>query len=261
VHDLRIATRRLLAQLELMQPLIPGRTFRRVRRRLKRQLRATALLRDAQVQRLRVTGLLAAHPELEPACRHLERNERCLRRFARRRLKGGGGLRRRLKAVGKSTALSLLGRNAALRYRVSLRAAIRRASLRLEEFRRSPPRDGEGIHRLRICLRKFRYLVESIPAEVSALRPEEIRLIRTHLSLMGEIHDLDLLIARLQGIPTKRKRGQNGFEPIRRSLRRQYSAQVAAWRRRTRELFSGLDAMSEADPPFAQQAMPHAATP
>jgi len=256
VHDLRIATRRLLAQLELLQPLVPDRILRKVRRGLKKQLRATALLRDAQVQLLRVRALLPEHPELEPACRHLEGNEGCLRRLARRNLKGGGKLRRRLKAAGKRAESGLRAPNAILRYRASVRAAIRRASLRLEEFRRSPPRDSAGIHRLRIALRKFRYLVESLPAGLTLLKPEEIRLIRTHLDLMGEIHDLDLLIVRLRGIPAKRGRGKNGLEPVRRSLRRKYSAQMAAWRGRTRELFSSLDAISRADPRFPPQAGP-----
>jgi CHAD domain-containing protein len=256
VHDLRIATRRLLAQLELLQSFVADRAFRKVRRGLKRQLRASAMLRDAQVQLVTMQALLPEHPELAPVYRHLERNEQCLRRFAKRNLKGGGKLLRRLKAVERGAESGLRARNAIPRYRATVRSVIGRASLRLAQFRRTPPRDSAGIHRFRIALKKLRYLVESLPAELSVAKPEAIRLIRTHLGMMGEIHDLGLLIVRLQGMTAKKKRGLDRFEPVRRSLRSQYSAQVAGWRRRTEELFSSLDAISRADPRRPQRAAP-----
>jgi CHAD domain-containing protein len=254
VHELRVATRRLLAQLELLKPFIPAQTFRKVRRRLKRQLNASALLRDAQVQLLKVGGMLPEHLDLAPVHGHLEKKEQCLKRLAKRKFKGSGKLLRRLKAIEGGAASGLCARNGILRYRATVRLAIRRACLRLEEFRRRPPRDSAGIHRLRVVLKKFRYLVESLPMELSVLRPEEIRLIRTHLDLMGEIHDLDLLIGRLQGIAAKKMRGRTGFDPLLKTLRRQYSAQVVGWRRRTAELFSSLDVISRADPLYPRKA-------
>jgi CHAD domain-containing protein len=254
VHDLRIATRRLIAQLELLNPFIPGRTFRKVRRRLKRQLNASALLRDAQVQVLQVRGLLPEHPELAPVYRHLEMNELSLRRLAKGKLKGGGKLLRRLQAVEKTIAAGLRARNGIPRYRATMNLALRSASVRLADFRRSPPRDSEGIHRLRIALRKLRYLAESLPAGLSVLKPAEIRLIRSHLDLMGEIHDLDLLIERLRGVTTKGKRVMSGFGPIRKSLRSKYVAQVRSWRGRTTELSASLDAISRADPLLPEDA-------
>jgi len=248
VHELRVTTRRLLAQLELLRPFIPAGTFRKVRRRLKKQLNASALLRDAQVQLLSVRGMLPEHPDLAPVHSHLEKKEQSLNRLAKRKLKGSGRLLRRLKAIKGLAASGLSTRKGILLYRATSRLAIRRACLRLAQFRRDPPRDPAGIHRFRVALKKFRYLAESLPAELSVLRPEEIRLIRTHLDLMGEIHDRDLLIGRLRQVTAKKVGEKGRFGPLWKSLRRQYSARVRAWRRRTAELFSSLEAISGADP-------------
>jgi len=261
VHDLRIATRRLLAQLELLQSFVPDRALRKARRRLKGQLRASALLRDAQVQLETMHEMLPEHPELAPVYRHLEKNEQCLRRFAKRNLGGGGRLLRRLKAIERGAASGLCARDAIARYRATVRLVIGRASRRLAQFRLSPPRDSGGIHRFRIALKRLRYLIESLPEELSAPKPKVIGLIRAQLGLMGRIHDLDLLIVRLEGISAKKKRRHDRLEPIRRSLRLKYRAQVAGWRRRAKELFAGIDALSRDDPRLPRRAGERAPSP
>jgi len=253
VHKLRIETRRLLAQLELLGPFVPERTLRKVQRSLKKQLRASTFLRDAQVQLQQVRGLLPEHPELEPVYRHLKKNEQSLRRLARKKLKGGDKLLRRLKAIERNVALDLGAPESVERYREAVRLALRNASGRLADFRLSPPRDSAGIHRLRVALKKVRYMVESLPAELSVLTPAEIRLIRSHLDLTGGIHDLELLIVRLKRIATKKMREQGGLKPLWRSLRRDLSAQMQDWRRRSEEVLSSLDAISRADSMLAKQ--------
>jgi len=256
VHKLRIETRRLLAQLELLRSLIPGRAYRKAQRGLKRQLRASTFLRDAQVQLQQVRALLPRHPELGPVFRHLERNERCLRRFARRRLKGGGKLLRRLWAIDRDAAPELCAPSSSRRLREAVRLALRRASGRLAEFRASPPRDAAGIHRLRVALKKFRYMAESLPAGLSVLAPAEIAAIRTQLGMTGEMHDLDLLIARLKRIATRQLREQRQFGPLWRSLRREQTVQMRAWVRRAGELIASLDAVAESNSRLTPRAEP-----
>jgi len=265
VHKLRIEARRLLAQLELLRSLIPGRAYRRAQRGLKRQLRASTFLRDAQVQLQQVRALLPKRPELGPIYRHLEKNERCLRRFARRKLKGGGKLLRRLAAIERDAAPELCAPSSSRRLREALRLALRRASGRLAEFRASPPRDAAGIHRLRVALKKFRYMAESLPAGLSVLTPAELEVIRTQLGVTGAMHDLDLLIARLKRIATRRLREHGQLGPLWRSLRREQSVQMRAWRRLAGDLIATLDAVAQSDSrlapatgtgePFADQPM------
>ena len=52
VHQLRVATRRLLAQITLLSSVTPSAPLEKARRILKRRLAALGNLRDAQVQRL-----------------------------------------------------------------------------------------------------------------------------------------------------------------------------------------------------------------
>jgi CHAD domain-containing protein len=247
VHKLRIETRRLLAQLELLRSLIAGREYRKAQRGLKRQLRASTLLRDAQVQLPQVRALLAKRPELEPVFRHLEKKERSLRRLAGRELRGGNRLLRRLRAIGEDAAKELCAPEPSRRLREAVRLALRRASGRLAEFRAGPPRDDAGIHRLRVALKKLRYMAESLPAGLSFLTPAEIAAIRSQLGLTGEMRDLNLLVARLRAVAARQKRGKGKFGPLWRSLRREESTRTRAWLRRAGELAASLDAISQSD--------------
>ena len=64
VHELRVATRRLLAQFILLSCVAPSTALEKARRILKRRLAALGDLRDAQVQRLFIEEKAASFPEL-----------------------------------------------------------------------------------------------------------------------------------------------------------------------------------------------------
>jgi CHAD domain-containing protein len=75
-------------------------------------------------------------------------------------------------------------------------------------------------HRLRVALKKFRYLVETMPASPAALA----RLRRVQGAL-GELHDLELLHARLEEFSARHAVTAGWFESRR-----------AIWQRRQRTL-------------------------
>ena len=64
VHQLRVATRRLLAQITLLSCVAPSAALEKARRILKRRLAALGDLRDAQVQRLFIEQKAVSFPEL-----------------------------------------------------------------------------------------------------------------------------------------------------------------------------------------------------
>src|SRR5262249_21158341 len=82
VHELRVATRKLMAQLDLFTAVVPGRSAEKGRRALKRTMKTLGALRDLQVQRLFLEQHLRPCPELILVRDHLEKQEQSLRAVA-----------------------------------------------------------------------------------------------------------------------------------------------------------------------------------
>ena len=82
VHELRVATRRLLAQFTLLSCVAPSAALEKARRILKRRLAALGDLRDTQVQRLFIEQKAAGFPELVLLRGWLQRRERRLAKSA-----------------------------------------------------------------------------------------------------------------------------------------------------------------------------------
>ena len=78
VHELRVATRRLLAQFVLLDCVTAGSPLQKARRTLKRRLAALSDLRDTHVQLLFISQKIAAYPELTLLRAWVRRRERRL---------------------------------------------------------------------------------------------------------------------------------------------------------------------------------------
>jgi CHAD domain-containing protein len=78
VHDLRVATRRLISTLDLVDRIHPEANLRKTRRALKRQLDLFGPLRDVQVQLLTIEKMLSSFPELQEFYDFLAKRERKL---------------------------------------------------------------------------------------------------------------------------------------------------------------------------------------
>src|SRR4030095_12946341 len=71
VHDLRVATRRLLAVMDIIRLLDPQPRVQKVRRILKNQLDSLDDLRDTQVILVEVSESIMSFPDLKPFEEHL----------------------------------------------------------------------------------------------------------------------------------------------------------------------------------------------
>ena len=116
VHESRVETRRLLAQLELLGVLAEARPFKRARRTLKEHLECFNPLRDTQVQLLLLDQQADAFPDVARLREALRvREKSCLLAAAKRirEVDTGRGkklvaaLRRALKAAGANPANGL----------------------------------------------------------------------------------------------------------------------------------------------------------
>lgn len=209
VHDLRVAARRLLAALDVLGR---GRTDperRKARRAVRRLLRRSGALRDAQVLLAATARLRGASNALGPYRRALRRRERDLARGLREGLRGleagklerwVGRIRRRRLGRGRDPARDRRALDRARRRaeKALAGAARRRASL--------DAADPATAHRLRIAFRRLRYTIEALRPLLPAATPRRLNALRRIQGRLGDAHDRGLLAVALRAFAARRRR-------------------------------------------------------
>ena len=199
VHDSRVETRRLLSTLELLGAFIPERDLRKSRRTLKSHLDTFDQLRDTQVQLNYVGRMVGTFPDAWPfydwlrdrqkrftrktrkAVRHIKtkRLDRQLETLAKE-------IRRREKKIGQKEAGATVDRT------------IRQAFSQVARLcRQVQAEDTRTIHRTRIAFKRFRYMVEAMAPLLPAVTQEHHRAMRGYQCMMGDIQDMEVLLATL----------------------------------------------------------------
>jgi CHAD domain-containing protein len=198
VHQLRVATRRLLAQFALLSDVVPSAALEKARRILKRRLAALGDLRDAQVQRLFINQQAVGFPDLVLLRAWLRRRERRLvksaaeevRRFKTKKLeKCVSAMTEDLAAnAGNSRAQSRLA-SAVLRVTAKsfAEAVERRRAISLADLR--------TIHQTRVAFKRFRYMMESLSPGLTGLSKRQLRALAYYQRKMGIIQDLEVMQA------------------------------------------------------------------
>ena len=199
VHDLRVASRRLIAVLETLREIQDGLAVQDFRRRVKKLLDGLSPLRDLHVQRMHVSKLAAQSPQLKGFEKSLADKEN----------QTAGKVKRILKHSPK------LGRAMTQSSRHARKAVDRRAILKVidKRFRkvlllagRIEPSDTSTIHQMRLAFKKFRYTCEVaqpiIRKEMDDARLEQFHAFQT---MMGDIQDIEVLSGRLSRWTEKRK--------------------------------------------------------
>jgi CHAD domain-containing protein len=196
VHELRVATRRLLAQFTLLSCVVPSTALEKARRVLKSHLAALGDLRDTHVQRLFLEQRAARFPELVLLRSWVKRRERCLvksaadkvNRFKNRKLErwisamigdlttnaGNARTQRRLAATVLRVTADAFAE-----------AAERRRAIDLAEPR--------TIHKTRVAFKRFRYMMESLSPGLTGLSKQELRALAYYQRKMGIIQDLEVM--------------------------------------------------------------------
>jgi CHAD domain-containing protein len=195
VHELRITARRLLAHLELLAVLPASLELAKARRVLRRELRASSSLRDAQVQ-LRLAGQIrGAGSKLKSFRRQLRARERKQAEKLALTLKPST-LAKHLRSLLKDLRHLHTGAVAERNARTLLTRALETKFDRMVRIQFPATADTDGFHRARIALKKFRYLGDIL----QPLLESAAGLARLHRcgAIMGEVHDLDLMLTRLK---------------------------------------------------------------
>lgn len=200
VHDLRVALRRTASVVSLVEVLVGGKAQRKLRRRIGKLLRRLGDLRDAHVQRKAVTELARRHPALVEVRRRLAAREKKLE------ARVGGWLadvdmaawQQRFEIVAAEALLTLSSPLLVERHRVTLLEAVDRRFSRLIDRRRAlDVSDLETVHRMRIAFKRFRYMAEVLQPVLVGMGKAQLDSMHAFQSMMGEVHDLDLLNRRL----------------------------------------------------------------
>jgi len=200
VHDSRVETRRLLALVGLLGAFLSGGDIKKVCHRLKRRLDTFDRLRDTQVQLVYVESMTGTFPAARKfhdwlkkrEQRFARETERDIRRFRTKRLgRCVAGfekqLRRRHKQMSREEAL-------AIALREMDRAFARVARL----CRNVKADDTRTIHCTRIAFKRFRYQAESLAPLLPAITGDHCRAMRGYQSMMGDIQDVEVLLATLR---------------------------------------------------------------
>lgn len=193
VHDLRLATRRLLACIEMGRVLDPHTRLQIVRRTLKNQIDDLDDLRDVQVMLAETEETLPNLPELKPIQTYLQSAEKKLLRAARKQIKTFSlmGLNKRIFKIRDSLVKRLESSEA----QAELLQALDNAFLTVtQRYGQIDAAQSATIHRLRLAFKKFRYMLEIIHPTLPNFPVENLERMHDYQAKMGEVHDVEMFL-------------------------------------------------------------------
>ncbi len=197
IHDLRVATRRLLAVLDLADAVLPGEVSPRPRRVLRRYLKSFSPLRDCHVRILTLRGLTRRFTVVRPMLREARMLEKELVRNAGRAIVrfDTAAFEREISTI--ALALASLEETAA---RTSAAAAVL-AGVAAKKYlrvaargRRITAADTKTIHRLRVAFKEYRYVMEALLPVFPGVGKPQLKAMNAFQDRMGDIQDIEVLI-------------------------------------------------------------------
>jgi CHAD domain-containing protein len=226
VHDLRVATRRLLALADLIRAIAPHPRLQKIRTALKGQLDEFDELRDTQVLLAEISENIENLPELKPFQKWLQKRERRLLREAEELIEALklGGLVRRLEKVRASLT------EAAASVELNARAlqAVDEAYLTVtQRYGWIDPAQPATIHRTRVGFKKFRYMVEIIQPLLPGFPETNFKRMHNYQTAMGEIQDTEVFLNTLAEFAETDK--TNAIKAMRQFYEKRHTELIAAY--------------------------------
>jgi CHAD domain-containing protein len=224
VHDVRVEARRLLSTLELLGAFVPEPDIKQVRGALKRHLDTFDQLRDAQVQLGYVGRMAGTFPDAYAFYDWLQARRVRFTRTTRKAVKHikTKRLGRCLAAFEKEIRLQRQRITPERAFAV-VQHAINQAFARVAQLcRHVRADDTKTIHRTRIAFKHFRYMVEALAPRLPAVTEDHRRAMRAYQCMMGDIQDMEVLLAALDKFVQK--------EEVNSASARRLKKELVRWR-------------------------------
>ncbi len=212
VHACRTAGRRILALLTLLKGVTSASDLIEARRSIKQGLKPLAPLRDTDVHLRYVETFHSRHAHLKWLGRELRHERKQMKRAVRRNFKKGHAAKH-LQLIGNVLEVASTHRAFRATWRSAAVEAVKAAST--QAFTRQPKvAQGLPLHRARAALRKLWYLADFFGPVFSRSLGEPLEQLHAIQSIMGHLHDLELMSARAVQAAMGRKRRQKSLKVL-----------------------------------------------
>ena len=241
VHQLRVETRRLLALVDLFEPLAASQAVDELSRRAIQPFKTSGRLRDTQVLLCDVERRLLRFPDGKRFKRELLRREKRLARQLERELRQTRlkPLKSRMDALRKELRAGVKPAEACHRARVRLLKGVDLAFANVVARRKSiTPIKPRTVHRTRVAFKKFRYMLEQLRPLLSRHPGGSPRKLRDYQKLMGDIQDCETLLAALGKFMREEKSEARRLRRFCAAVEHDHARLMARYLRRANELFS-----------------------
>jgi CHAD domain-containing protein len=190
IHDLRVATRRMLALIKLLNSISPRPRLKKMSRAFKDQLDEFDDLRDTQVILAELSKILQELPQLQEFQKHLSSSEERLLRKLRKKIKNLE-TSETTKRVRKTHETMEDETNEELEAQIiqAVDDAFLRVKRRYSMVDLARP---ATIHRVRVAFKSLRYMVEIVQPLLPDFPPENLKRMNDYQSLMGEVQDAEV---------------------------------------------------------------------
>lgn len=244
VHDLRVATRRIISIIQLLNSILPRPRLKKIIRMFKDQLDEFDDLRDTQVILQEVSKSMQELPQLRGFQKRQTDLEGKLLKEVRKELKKfeTKDLTRRIGKIHQTLETESPDGLEAFIFRAVDDAYQRvRERLDLVDLTRA-----STIHRVRVAFKNFRYMVELIHPLLDGYPESHLKAMHDYQSLMGEVQDAEVFLQRLNDYSEDVSFQDLG--PARRRYKRRLTDSIAAFAEGMQQLHNFW--RSEPEQPF-----------
>jgi CHAD domain-containing protein len=244
VHDLRVATRRLISTLDLIMTIHSDARLREVRREMMKRLKMLSELRDVQVQVLDVKKMRETFPELETFLTVLLLREKRLLNQIDKKLQRVQTSSLEKKAVEWNKQLDILLRSPATRSAgtAAVAGAAGAAFARCVDLLQNvDSNDAKSIHKLRVAFKKFRYSVEALQGLLVGVTAKKLKEMQAYQRKLGEIQDTEVLTKSVNAFARGRRAMDGDLERVHQELASRHGTLINTFMNSANELFTFWD--------------------